>query len=232
MTAPSLSTPGGRSAGWLGRFYESTIGRKIVMAVTGLILVGFLVVHMAGNLLVYRGAEAINGYAEFLKSNLVLLWGARITLLGAVVLHAHAALTLARRARAARPAGYQSLTRQVSSWSARLMRWGGILLVVFIVLHLLHFTTGQVLPSRFVGGEVYQNVVRSFRSGWVVAFYLVAMAAVGLHLHHGLWSMFQTLGANHPHWARPRRVVAWFLSFALTVGFVSVPLAVFLGWVG
>jgi succinate dehydrogenase / fumarate reductase cytochrome b subunit len=232
VTAPSLSTPTGRSAGWLGRFYGSTIGRKIVMAVTGLILVGFLVVHMVGNLLVHRGPQAINEYAEFLKSNLALLWGTRITLLGAVVLHAHAALTLASRARAARPAGYQTLTRQASSWSARLMRWGGILLLVFIVFHLLHFTTGQVLPSLFVGGEVYQNVVRSFRSGWVVAFYLLAMAAVGLHLHHGLWSMFQTLGANHPHWEGPRRGVAWFLSLALTVGFVSVPLAVFLGWIG
>jgi succinate dehydrogenase/fumarate reductase cytochrome b subunit len=166
VTAPSLSTPAGRSVGWLGRFYRSTIGRKIVMAVTGLILVGFLVVHMVGNLLVHRGPQAINEYAEFLKSNLALLWGTRITLLGAVVLHAHAALTLASRARAARPAGYQTLTRQASSWSARLMRWGGIVLLVFIVFHLLHFTTGQVLPSLFVAVKSTRTV-RSFQaSGW------------------------------------------------------------------
>lgn len=226
------SAPGAAASGrWVARFYASTVGRKAVMAVTGIVWVGFVVVHMIGNLLVHRGPEAINHYGQLLKSNLVLLWGTRTGLLVALVFHVHAALTLAQRARAARPAGYARLEPQVSTWSARLMRAGGILLLVFVVFHVLHFTTGTVLPSLFVEGEVYQNVVRSFSIGWVVAFYVVAMAALGLHLHHGVWSVFQTLGANHPHLDPGRRRLAWALAVGISVGFISVPAAVVLGWV-
>ena len=199
------------------------------MALTGIVLVGFLVVHMAGNLLVHQGPQAINEYAAFLKGNLALLWGARAVLLVSVVLHAHAAVTLAARARAARPSGYQRHTRLTSRWSSRLIRLGGVVLLAFVVFHLLHFTTGQALPSLFLDGEVYQNVVRSFQVGWVTAFYVVAMAALGAHLHHGLWSLFQTLGAGHPKLEAPRRGLSWFLSVGLTVGFLSVPVAVFFG---
>jgi succinate dehydrogenase / fumarate reductase cytochrome b subunit len=225
MTAPASPMPGN----WLVRFYASTIGRKIVMALTGIILVGFITVHMSGNLLVHRGPEAMNHYAAFLKSQLPLLWGTRIILLVAVGFHVHAALTLSRRAAAARPARYASLKPQASTASSRLMRVGGILLLVFIVFHILHFTTGTILPSQFVEGEAYQNVVRSFSIGWVAAFYLVAMAALALHLHHGVWSLFQTLGANHPHFNGFRRGLAWFLAVVIPVGFVSVPLAVVFG---
>ncbi len=218
-------------SGWLVRFYGSTIGRKIVMAATGIVLVGFITVHMIGNLLVHRGPAAINGYAAMLQSNLVLLWGTRGVVLVALVFHVHAALTLTRRAAAARPERYAKLTPQSSTPSARLMRAGGILLAIFVVFHILHFTTGTILPSLFVAGEVYQNVVRSFSVAWVALFYVVAMAALAFHLHHGIWSVFQTLGANHPNVDGIRTRLAWFLSVLIPLGFVSVPLGVVFGMV-
>ena len=218
-------------SGWVARFYQSTIGRKIVMAATGIVLVGFITVHMIGNLLVHRGAAAMNGYAAILKSNVVLLWGTRAVVLVALVFHVHAALTLSRRAAVARPDRYAKLTPQSSTRSARLMRAGGILLAGFVVFHILHFTTGNILPSLFVDGEAYQNVVRSFSVAWVATFYLVAMAALALHLHHGIWSLFQTLGANHPNVDGIRLRLAWFLSVFIPAGFVSVPLGVVLGMV-
>ena len=222
--APALA-----SENWVVRFYGSTIGRKIVMAVTGIVLVGFITVHMSGNLLVHRGADAMNHYAAFLKSEAPLLWGTRIVVALALVFHVHSAWTLSRRAAAARPERYDRLTPQVSTWSARLMRLGGILLVVFVVFHILHFTTGTVLSSLFVEGEVYQNVVRSFSVGWVAVFYLVAMLALALHLQHGIWSLFQTLGANHPHLEGGRKKLAWLSSIVIPIGFASVPLAVVFG---
>ncbi len=216
---------------WLVRFYASTIGRKIVMAATGIILVGYVVIHMAGNLLVFRGQQAMNDYAHMLQSNLPLLWGARVVLLLSAILHIHAAYTLTRLARAARPARYAGLKPQASTWSARAMRIGGVLLLVFIVFHILHFTTGTVLPAQFVRGEAYQNVVRSFSIAWVTVFYVVAMAALAFHLHHGIWSLFQTVGANHPNLNPTRRKLAWFLSIVVPVGFAAVPLAIVFGMV-
>ena len=217
------------SGNWVARFYGSTVGRKIVMAVTGIVLVGFIAIHMSGNLLVHRGADAMNHYAAFLKSQAPLLWGTRIVVALALVLHIHSALTLTRRAAAARPDRYARLTPQVSTWSARLMRVSGILLAVFVVFHILHVTTGTVLASQFVEGEAYQNVVRSFSITWVAAFYLISMMALAMHLHHGIWSLFQTLGANHPHLEGGRKKLAWLLSVVIPAGFASVPLAVIAG---
>lgn len=219
------------SQNWVARFYGSTIGRKIVMAVTGIVLVGFITVHMSGNLLVHRGAEAMNHYAAFLKGNAPLLWGTRVIVFLATILHIHSALTLSRRAAAARPDRYARLTTQAATRSSRLMRAGGVLLAVFLIFHILHFTTGTVLASQFVDGEVYQNVVRSFSITWVAAFYLVSMVALAMHLHHGIWSLFQTLGANHPHLDGGRKKLAWLLSIAIPVGFASVPLAIIAGMV-
>lgn len=221
----------GQAAAWPIRFYGSTIGRKAVMAVTGVVLIGFLVIHMGGNLLIHRGPAAINDYAVFLKSNVAVLWGSRTVLLLATLLHVHSALTLSARARAARPVGYAQARPRAASRAARAMRVGGLLLALFIVGHILHFTTGQILPSRFVEGEVYQNVVRSFRSPGVVVAYVVAMVALGLHLRHGIWSAFQTLGASHPNLERSRIGLAWLVAMVLTAGFLSVPLAVAAGWV-
>jgi succinate dehydrogenase / fumarate reductase cytochrome b subunit len=213
--------------GWIGRFYRSTVGRKIVMAVTGAILVGFVIGHMTGNLLVFKGPDAINSYSRFLHSTGELLWAVRAVLLVSVVLHVHSAFSLTRAARAARPADYAEREGQVTTLSARSMRWGGVLLLLFVIFHLLHFTTGTLHPF-FVPGDVYANVVVGFSVPAVVAFYLVAMAALALHLHHGVASLFQTLGASHPHWNPGRRRLATLLAVVVPVGFAAVPVAVVL----
>lgn len=225
-TAATSPTAGG---GWLRRFYGSVIGKKVVMAVTGVVLVGYVAVHMSGNLLALKGAEALDGYAAFLQSSLPLLWGTRAVVLVSLVLHVHAALALSRLAAQARPARYAGLARQASTWSARAMRVGGLVLAGFVVFHILHFTTGTVLPSRFVAGAVYDNVVRSFSIGWVVALYLIALVALALHLRHGVWSLFQTLGATHPNLNGARRTLAWLLAIAIPLGFAIVPLGVAFG---
>lgn len=213
---------------WVVEFYRSTIGKKVVMAVTGVVLVGYVVVHVLGNLLVFRGPEAINAYAELLKSSALVLWSVRAILLTSFVLHVHSAWSLTRLGLAARPEGYQRLVRQSSTWSARSMRVGGVILLVFVVFHLLHFTTGTVHPA-FSPLDVYNNVLIGFGVPWVVGFYLVAMIALGLHLHHGIWSAFQTLGLNHPHLNPARRAFATVVAILVAAGFISIPLAVAFG---
>ncbi len=214
--------------GWIAGFYRSTVGRKIVMAVTGLILVGFVTGHMTGNLLMFQSPAAINNYSHFLQSLGGVLWAGRGVLLVSVVLHVHCAWTLSRQARAARPAGYAERVNQASTPSARAMRWGGLVLLLFILFHILHFTTGTLHPD-FVRGDVHANVVIGFGLPAVAIFYLVAMGALALHLHHGVWSLFQTLGANHPHFNPARRRLATALAVVVPVGFASVPVAVLLG---
>lgn len=217
--------------GWIRSFYRSTIGKKIVMALTGLIGVGFVTGHMLGNLLVFQGPEAMNAYAEFLKSNMKLLWAVRLVLLGAVGLHVHAAWSLSRLARAARPAGYDRQVLQVSTLSARSLRIGGVILLVFLVFHLLHFTVGTLHPA-FSPTDVYGNVMIGLAVPAVTAFYLLAMASLALHLHHGIWSLFQTLGWNHPHINPLRRRLAALLAIVIAAGFAAIPVAVAFGLVG
>ena len=214
--------------GWLGRFYRSTIGRKVVMAASGIVLVVYLLVHTAGNLLVFRGPQAINDYAHFLQSSAALLWTVRIILLLALVFHVHSAWTLSRDARAARPMAYRRLEKQASGWAARSMGWGGVLLLLFVIYHILHLTTGTVHP-RFVPGEVYDNIIAGFRVPAVAGFYLLAMVALGLHLRHGVWSVFQTLGVSHPHLSPLRRRLAVVLAVLVSVGLAVIPLAIVLG---
>ena len=216
--------------GWVRTFYRSTIGKKIVMALTGIILVGFVTGHMAGNLLVFKGPEALNAYGELLKSSGPILWTVRLVLLASVGLHILAAWSLTRLNRAARPAGYERQTRQVSTFSALSLRIGGVVLVLFIVFHLLHFTVGTVHPA-FSPTDAYNNEMIGFSVPAVAAFYLVAMVALGLHLHHGIWSLFQTLGWNHPHVNPVRRWIATVLAVVVSLGFASIPLAVAFGLV-
>lgn len=216
--------------GWVRTFYRSTIGKKIVMALTGIILVGFVTGHMAGNLLVYKGPEALNAYGELLKSSGPILWAVRLVLLASVGLHILAAWSLTRLNWAARPAGYERQTKQVSTFSALSLRIGGVVLVFFIVFHLLHFTVGTVHPA-FSPTDAYNNEMIGFSVPAVAAFYLVAMVALGLHLHHGIWSLFQTLGWNHPHVNPARRWFATVLAVVVSLGFASIPLAVAFGLV-
>lgn len=211
--------------GWVRTFYQSTIGKKIVMALTGIILVGFVAGHMAGNLLVFKGPEAMNAYAELLKSSGALLWTVRLVLLASVGLHIHAAWTLTLLNRAARPARYDRQVRQSSTFSALSLRVGGVLLLVFVVFHLLHLTVGSAHPA-FSATDAYNNVLIGFSVPAVAAFYVLAMVALGLHLHHGVWSLFQTLGWNHPHVNPARRRLAAVLAVVISVGFASIPLAI------
>ena len=212
----------------LARFWRSTIGKKIVMAVTGVLLIGFIIGHAMGNLIVFRGPQAFNAYAAFLKSNASLLWTARAGLLVAVVLHVVAAYQLTVLQRRARPVGYQHRDPQVSTYAARTIRWGGALLLVFVIYHLLHFTTGTVHPA-FNHADAYGNVVIGFRVWWVVLIYLVATAALGLHLYHGVWGSIRTLGLARPTYQPLKRRAALVIALGVTLAFVAIVTAVAFG---
>ena len=212
----------------LARFWGSTIGKKTVMAVTGLVLVGYILAHVTANLLVFVGPEAIDGYAVKLREFPVFLWGVRILLLVSVILHIVAAGQLAIRARAARPVGYHRFAPQISSPASRTMRWGGVALLLFVVYHILHFTTGQA-HSDFRHLAPYHNVTVAFREWWVVGIYVVALVALALHLYHGTWSLFQTLGIEHPQVNRARRRFATIIAVLVALGFVTIPIAVLAG---
>ena len=215
--------------GFILSFWRSTIGKKVVMAVTGLILVGFVVGHMIGNLQMFQGAEKMNAYAHFLKSLGGLLWLARLGLLVAVVLHIVAAFQLSRLRLAARPVGYRKGSQnQVSTLASRTIRWGGVFLLVFIVLHILHFTTLDLFEG-YSTTDVYGNVVAGFSKWWVSLIYVAAMAFLGLHLYHGVWSSVRTLGAARPSANPLKRRAALLLAVVVWAGFTAIPLAVLAG---
>lgn len=216
---------------WLVGFYRSTVGKKVIMGVTGLIGIGYLLLHMAGNLQVFLGPEKINGYARILHGPAAeLLLVARAVLLAAVILHVLCAVQLTLRSRAARPVDYQRRVPQVSSWGARTIRVGGLLLLLFIPLHIMHFTTHQWRPAgAFAEGDVYANVVGSFRLWWVALLYLVAMVVVGLHLYHGAWSVLRTLGLKKFSGDPLQRRLAAGLAIVIWLGFTLVPLAIWAG---
>jgi succinate dehydrogenase / fumarate reductase cytochrome b subunit len=178
----------------LAGFVRSLIGKKILMAISGFLLVGFLLSHMASNILIFKDPQSLDAYGAWLRSFGSLLWVARLGLLGLAVVHIGLALQLTRVNRLARPEGYQRLTGSASTWGARSMRVGGVILLLFIVFHLLHFTTGTIFPgATFVPGAVGRNVIVGFETQPLVAgFYVVAMIALGLHLSHGIWSFFQS----------------------------------------
>jgi succinate dehydrogenase / fumarate reductase cytochrome b subunit len=215
--------------------YRSSVGKKFYMAVSGVILIGFLVAHMIGNLKMYMGPEAFNHYAEFLRvvgepvlPRMVGLWLFRILLLVAVGLHMLSAWQVYVQSRKARGKDYEKEESLSFAYASRTMRWGGVIIAAFVVFHILHFTTGSAHPD-FVHGEAYQNVVLGFQSPWVLGFYLVAMIMVTFHVYHGLWSAFQTVGANHPKYNPIRRPLALVLALVLLVGFLSVPAGVMAG---
>ncbi|HTO73907.1 MAG TPA: succinate dehydrogenase cytochrome b subunit [Gemmatimonadales bacterium] len=209
--------------------YRSTVGKKIIMAVTGAILIGFLVMHVVGNLLALAGPAKINAYSAFLHSTGELLWVARGVLLVSLILHVIAAAQLTLLDRAARPVGYAKKEAQAATLASRTMRWGGVLLLAFIIYHLLHFTIGSVHPD-FVEGDPYHNIVTGFQQHPLVAgFYLLAMAGVGLHLYHGGSAMFNSLGLNHPSWNPGRQRLMRTLAALVALGFATIPLAVLAG---
>ncbi|MCD2463003.1 succinate dehydrogenase [Streptomyces sp. MBT42] len=205
------------------------------MAVSGLLMLGYLVAHVAGNLKVFFGPEEFNAYGHWLRvmgapvlHHEWVLWLVRIVLLAAVVAHAVSAYQLSRRDVKARPTAYVH-RRKRSSYATRTMRWGGIILALFIVWHVLDLTTGTVHPGGFEEGKPYQNVVDTFSTWYGNVIYIVAMLAVGLHVRHGFWSAAQTLGIGSARRERLLRGLANTLALVLTAGFVSVPVAVMTG---
>jgi succinate dehydrogenase / fumarate reductase cytochrome b subunit len=216
---------------------RSTIGKKAIMAVTGLIWIGFLAFHMYGNLKVFQGPVYFNEYAESLRalgaplfSHLHLLTVLRVIVTAAVLLHIWAALTLTNTARSARPQGYQMKRRVQASYASITMRYGGVAIGLFLLYHLAHFTW-LALPGGYVKGDAYGNLVLGFQNIFNVIFYLVAVSALGMHLYHGTWSMFQTLGFNNQKYDSTLRGIALGLGILLPVGFAIVPLSVLFGFV-
>ena len=209
-------------------FLRSSIGKKVVMAASGAVLFGFVVGHMLGNLQVYLGPAALNTYAEKLRHLGPLLWGVRAVLLAAVAVHIASAWSLTRASQAARPVGYRERANRESTYASRTMRWGGVILLLFIVYHLMHFTFGNAHPD-FVPGDVFHNFVVGFRSPPVSGFYIAAMIALGFHLYHGVWSMLQTLGLSHPRYDHLRHSFATLVAVVVVAGNISFPLAVLTG---
>jgi succinate dehydrogenase / fumarate reductase cytochrome b subunit len=213
----------------LGLLWSSSVGKKAVMAVTGLIMVLYLITHVLANLLVFQGPTRINAYSAFLHGTGGALWAARLVLLAALIFHVIAAVQLAERRQDARPVSYASGREpQVSTIASRTIRWGGALILAFLVYHILHFTVGTVHPD-FIEGDPYHNVAAGFHNPVVVGFYLVAMVAVGLHLYHGVWSSGRSLGMSPPSPRPLRRSLALALALLVWLGFTVIPIAVYAG---
>ncbi len=217
--------------------WSSSLGKKAVMAVSGLILFGFVLVHMAGNLKMYQGREAYNHYAEGLRElgapffpESGVLWVARVVLLAAAVAHVVAAWQVSRQSQAARGGRYARHQYVQADYAVRTLRWGGVILLLFVVYHLLHLTFGNpAVHPDFIPGDVFHNVVVGFTNPLVSIFYLLANVALGFHLYHGLWSVFQTLGINRVGMQERWRAVAAVFAFVVTAGNVSFPIAVLTG---
>jgi succinate dehydrogenase / fumarate reductase cytochrome b subunit len=209
--------------------WDSSVGKKVIMAVTGLIMVAYLITHVLANLLVFQGPSQINAYSAFLHGTGGALWAARLVLLAALVLHVVVAVQLAARRVEARPVRYAGGREpQVSTWASRTIRWGGALILAFLIYHILHFTVGTAHPD-FVAGDPYHNVATGFRNPAVVIIYLVAMVAVGLHLYHGVWSSGRSLGVSPPSPTPLRRTIATVFALLIWLGFTIIPLAVYAG---
>ncbi len=225
----------------IATLYQSTIGKKFVAAVTGLILFGFLVGHVAGNLKVFTGSGEnnvphIDEYGQFLKElgepilpYMVGLWIARAVLLGSVVLHVVVVVQLAMLSSEARPVNYVKSKKSAASLPALWMMFSGLVILGFVIFHILHFTTGTIRIGEFEHGYVYSNLWNSF-SKWPVALgYVFVMVVIGFHLFHGVWSLFQTLGLDNPDRNKSLRAFALIATVVLVVGFSSVPLAFMFG---
>jgi succinate dehydrogenase / fumarate reductase, cytochrome b subunit len=215
----------------LAAFWRNAIGKKAIMAVTGIVLFLFVLVHMLGNLLAFQGAQELDDYAELLRVSPPLLWGLRIVLLAAVLVHAIAGIQLWMMRKSARPIDYQEYRATHSTAASRTMIWSGFLILGFVVYHLLDLTFGVANPD-FREGEVFHNLVASLGRTVAAVFYVVAVAGLGVHLWHGLWSMFQSLGIATRAFTPGFQRLAIGFAVILTVGFAAVPLAVIFGIVG
>ncbi len=214
---------------------QSSIGRKLIMAVSGLLLLGFLVVHLLGNLYVFQGREPLNAYAVWLKEN-PLLWPARLGLLATFGVHVWIGISLARENRAARPVGYRNgLVLPASTWASRSMIFTGLLVFAFLIFHLAHFTWGWILPEAHAQvdaqgrHDVYGMVVAAFASPWIAGLYVFAMGILAIHLSHAGQSFLQTLGVRYEHGNQLVKALGYGLVAAIAVGNLLLPTLVFLG---
>lgn len=224
--------------GWLTRVARSSIGAKWIMALTGIMLVGFLVAHLSGNLLIYSGQDATNAYAVGLRElPFQALWILRILILIAFVLHIGTAFYLTRKNKAARPVGYACKNTIQATFASRTMIYSGLLIFLYVIYHLLHFTfhavnnTGELVDS-LGRPDVYTMVIQGFRQPGVSIVYILSMLVLAMHLSHGISSVFQTLGINQPKYNRVLRALGPVLGWALALGFMSIPVSVLLGLVG
>jgi succinate dehydrogenase / fumarate reductase, cytochrome b subunit len=217
--------------------WHSTVGKKAVMAVSGLIMVLFLLLHMLGNLKIFFGPSDFDAYASWLRTigkpvlqGVWFLWIQRAVLFVAIVLHVVCAAQLSKRDRSARPIPYAHGQRARTSFATHTMRWGGVIIAVFLVWHLLDLTAGVANPD-FDRGRPYHNVVVDFQVWWINVIYIVGVLMVGLHINHGFWSATQTLGINRSSRDLAIRTTGTALAVTITAGFLAVPIGVMTGLV-
>lgn len=214
-------------------FLRSTVGLKVQMAVSGFVLFGFCVEHLVGMMLFFKGPATINGYGSLLRISPVALWTARTVILVAAILHIWTATALVLRQRSARPVGYRVKRWRGTSYAARTMKYSGPLVLAFVVFHIAHFTWGaKVTPAPYIEGDVYANIWNSFQFGWVVWLYVIGTSLVGVHLLHGGYSMFQSVGVKHPRLDGLIQAVVGGATIMLVAGFIFLPCAVFFRLVG
>lgn len=220
---------------------RTSIGKKVAMATSGVVLVGFVILHMVGNLKFFTGEHHFDEYAKFLRTvgepalpHYFALWGLRLLLLGAVSVHIWAAWSTTRQSKAARPIKYAHSDSIQATYASRTMRWGGVILLLFIVFHLLDLTIGAAHTGAFEettakAGHAYSNAVSGFKHPAVTLVYTAAMGALCLHLFHGIWSMFQTFGKNNKAITDKLRALAVTISVAVCLGFLAMPWTIMLG---
>ncbi len=214
------------------RFWAATNGKKIVMAITGVILFLFVIGHMIGNLQIFEGPDKLNAYGRFLRVEPALLWAVRVVLLVCVLLHIWASVQLAVRKTQARPVAYAQRENTVSTYASRTMYWSGPIVLAFVIYHLLDLTAGVAhRGGDFIAGDVYHNMVSDFQVWYVSAWYIFSMILLGLHIRHGAWSMFQSVGINHPRHTPILKKAAAILAVLIVVGYISIPVSIMLGLV-
>jgi succinate dehydrogenase / fumarate reductase cytochrome b subunit len=210
---------------------DTTIGKKAAVAVTGVVLFGFVVGHMIGNLQAFLGREVYNAYTETLKGLPALVWGTRAVLITSVLVHTFLVMDLYTRSRAARPVAYRQKQSIVSGYAAATMRYSGPAVLLYIAFHIAHFTAPGAGFGEYEHSatDVYGNFVSSFSVPWIAGIYILANGLLGMHLYHGLWSLFQTLGFNHARYSEGLKQWAQAIALLITFGNVSMPLAVLFG---
>jgi len=213
------------------RFWASTNGKKIVMAITGAILFLFVIGHMLGNLQFFEGPEQMNFYGAALRRFPEALWAVRAILLVCVILHIWASVQLAVRKKKARPVGYAVKENIASDYASRTMYWSGPIILAFVIYHLLDLTAGTIHRGPFVPAHPYENLVSGFQVWWVSAWYIFCMILLGFHIRHGAWSMFQSVGINHPRHTPILKKAAMIAAILIVAGYISIPLSIMLGLV-